>query len=95
MTLVQSEIVHIDKSGSSISAIIGHAARQISALIKSEIQRKKNQHQRRLAFLQMQNLEDNILQDIGISREDLNWASKLPEHVNAAKELETIRKQSK
>ena len=33
-------------------------------------------------------LEDRMLQDIGVTREDIYWASRLPTAINAAHELE-------
>jgi hypothetical protein len=44
----------------------------------------------RLAFKNLLTLEANILQDIGVTKEDVIWASKLPLSKNAALELEKI-----
>ncbi len=43
------------------------------------------------AFLNLMSLDDTRLKDIGISRNDIIWASKLAMHKNASKELEKIR----
>ena len=39
------------------------------------------------AFLNMLTLEDKILDDIGITREDVKWAASLPVEVNASRAL--------
>ncbi len=39
------------------------------------------------AFLNMLTLEDKILDDIGVTREDVKWAASLPVEVNASRAL--------
>jgi uncharacterized protein YjiS (DUF1127 family) len=39
------------------------------------------------AVRRLQDLDDNILTDIGVTREEINWALLLPLSVNAALEL--------
>ncbi len=43
------------------------------------------------AFRSLMSLDEKSLKDIGVSRDDIIWASKLAMHENAAKELEKIR----
>jgi uncharacterized protein YjiS (DUF1127 family) len=58
----------------------------------------RNWQKRRLdrqAFQHMVTLDDPILKDIGVTRADVIWASKLPLSQNAAQELENIARQNK
>lgn len=42
----------------------------------------------RRAVYRLDRLDDHLLRDIGVTREDLSWAAGLPLSVNAAIELE-------
>ena len=44
--------------------------------------------QRRWRLYRMQSLDDHLLDDIGITREELEWAIRLPLHINAALALQ-------
>jgi uncharacterized protein YjiS (DUF1127 family) len=44
----------------------------------------------RLAFEHLLELDDRMLSDIGVKREDVIWASKLPLSQNASEALSTI-----
>ena len=46
----------------------------------------------RAAFEHMLHVEDRILEDIGVTRDDVIWASKLPLSKNAALELQRVSK---
>lgn len=51
-------------------------------------------HQRKIdreAFRNLMSLDETSLKDLGISRDDIIWASKLAMHENASKELERVR----
>jgi len=41
----------------------------------------------RLAFMHVVHLEDRLLDDMGVTRDDVLWAAALPLEVNAAKAL--------
>jgi hypothetical protein len=43
-----------------------------------------------VALKELSSLDDAMLKDIGISRNDVVWASQLPQSVNASIELEII-----
>ena len=43
------------------------------------------------AFNTLLRLDDRALRDIGVSREDVMWASRLPLTFNAAQELEKLK----
>ncbi|MEE9375620.1 MAG: hypothetical protein V3V04_04735 [Rhizobiaceae bacterium] len=49
----------------------------------------------RQAFRYMLTLENRILKDIGIDREDVNWANRLPLDRIASRELEKVARQNK
>jgi len=50
---------------------------------------------RRDAFLQLQRLDDRTLADIGLNRADVEGVARLPLEVNAAHELEALRRSRK
>lgn len=52
-------------------------------------QRRKNR-ERRDAFNTMLHLDDRMLSDIGVTRDDVRWASRLPLSVNASEELRRL-----
>lgn len=58
-------------------------------------QRRLNKQRRidRDAFRRLIALDDAMLKDIGVKRDDVIWASQLPLSVNASLELEKIAKQ--
>lgn len=60
--------------------------RAIHAVIEWRRQRRD-----RAAFLHLIGKEDWVYRDMGIHRGDVEWASRLPLHVNAAQELEKLR----
>lgn len=45
----------------------------------------------RAAFLQLLDKQDWVYEDMGIHRGDVEWAARLPMHINAARELEKLR----
>jgi len=47
------------------------------------------------AFKTLISLDDKALKDIGVNREDVIWASKLPLSYNAALELENLKKKTR
>lgn len=79
------------KQTSVMRATLNWLATQVSTIatpIKTRHQRKIN----RQAFDNMLTLDAAILKDIGVTSEDVRWASKLPLSQNAALELEKIAK---
>lgn len=61
----------------------------MNRLFKKWSMRRQNKRER-VALKELSALDDSLLKDIGISRGDVNWASKLPSSVNASVELEII-----
>lgn len=49
----------------------------------------------RAAFRQMLSLEDEILDDIGVTRANVEWASQLPIHQSAAQALDATKKRAR
>jgi len=54
---------------------------------------RKAQRIDRLAFQHVLYLDDQLLEDIGVTRDDVLWANKLPLKENAALELRNIARQ--
>ncbi len=48
------------------------------------IRRRRDHHLDRAAFLNLTRLDERLLDDIGVTREDVAWAVALPIEVNAA-----------
>ena len=55
---------------------------------------RRQQRQDREAFLNLLGREEWVYHDMGISKADAEWASRLPLHINAARELEAIRRRN-
>jgi uncharacterized protein YjiS (DUF1127 family) len=66
-------------------------ARMLNA-VATYLERRKQYRTDRDAFDSMLDLSDDILDDIGITRDDIVWASTLPKSVNASKALEDARR---
>ena len=73
----------------TLSRLKDFLRRRIDALRKYRDLRKEWQINR-LAFQHLLYLDDRILEDIGVTREDVRWANKLPLKKNAALELRKI-----
>ncbi len=48
---------------------------------------RRSQRDARTAFLPILRLDDRMLEDIGVTRDDVLWAARLPLEVNAAKAM--------
>jgi len=81
---------HINVS-KTLVRIVKRILRDLKAYYRQRRQRRID----RLAFQHLIALEDDILRDIGVSRADVIWASKLPLSQNAAQELEIIARQNR
>lgn len=72
-----------------------HNIRQVAASfyarIKNAVKTRRFYAKRRDAFKTLLQLDAATLNDIGLEREAVLWASKLPLDVNASEELEKIR----
>lgn len=89
-----SQVNHSREEMSVISKILSLVIAQASKAV-SFLKTRRQQVTNRLAFKNLLTLEANILQDIGVTREDVIWASKLPLSKNAALELEKIAQASR
>ncbi|MBL4892105.1 MAG: DUF1127 domain-containing protein [Rhizobiaceae bacterium] len=80
-----------------VSPTPGIISRLISAVgvrLESHIKRRQEYRQHRinrLAFRTVLKLDDNMLNDIGLTRHDVLWADQLPMSKSAAKELNKIK----
>jgi len=63
---------------------------KILSAIKKTVVLKHNQRMDRMAFRTLLSLDDNLLKDIGVTRQDVTWANNLPLSVNAAEKLNEI-----
>ncbi|MFZ2099928.1 MAG: hypothetical protein WAU86_05140 [Oricola sp.] len=73
-------------TGRLTGLLLRFAARTTSAIATWRKRRRD-----RAAFLNLLDREEWIYRDMGITRGDVTWASRLPMHMNAAKELEKLR----
>ncbi len=89
-----SQINHSREGMSPVSKVISLIIDQASKAV-SFLEIRRQQVTNRLAFKNLLTLEANILQDIGVTREDVIWASKLPLSKNAALELDKIAKENR
>lgn len=62
---------------------------------RARLDERREQRDARDAFLNMLTLEDKILDDIGVTREDVKWAASLPIAVNASRALFARARQRK
>ncbi len=79
----------IRDSKTFVSAIQGGLQR-LAAGIKTVFNNWIQNRVDRQAFSHLLTLDDHILKDIGLTRDDVVWASRLPVSVNASLELEKI-----
>lgn len=57
--------------------------------------RRRQQRINRLAFQHMRLLSDDILDDIGVTRSNVEWASQLPIHQSASQALRSTMKRAR
>ena len=63
--------------------------------IRNYVVRKHNQRIERQAFKSLLSLDDNLLKDIGVTRNDVVWASNLPLSESASDKLNEIARRDK
>jgi uncharacterized protein YjiS (DUF1127 family) len=68
---------------------------RVVAMIKTAIERRIQRTTDRQAFSHLLALDQHTLDDIGITRDDVFWASRLPLSINASHELEKIARSNK
>ena len=66
---------------------IGAALRLPMSRLAAMLETRRQNRDRRAAFLNMLRLDDNILDDIGVTRAEVDAAARLPLHLNAADAL--------
>lgn len=77
------------------TSILLTAYGQICALLKQQFMQVLQYRRDRKAFLELLDMEDELLADIGVSRANVIWASKLPIEINASRELENIAQENR
>ena len=77
-----------------VSLVAGLPGR-FDAMIKIAIERRIQRTTDRQAFSHLLALDQHTLDDIGITRDDVFWASRLPLSINASHELEKISRSNK
>ncbi|MCF6321115.1 MAG: DUF1127 domain-containing protein [Rhizobiaceae bacterium] len=82
-----------EKSAPDLYSSIGGIISRWVIAIKHQYALRKQRNIDRQAFSRMFALDDHILADIGITRDDLTWASKLPLSQNASCVLNKIARQ--
>lgn len=58
--------------------------------IRQRLEKRRDLKQARAAFLNVAHLDDRLLEDIGVTREEVQWAASLPLEMNAALELKKL-----
>lgn len=87
MTTCANQIDCEIKTNKSLSGFLS----SIIAKIKTANAQRQQRRIDRDAFRNLMSLDEAGLKDIGITRDDIIWASKLAMHESASKELEKIR----
>lgn len=85
-----SLIIANEHSKSGLKALLEAGISFTVDTIRATLKNQRTFRTNRAAFRQMLKLEDNILQDIGVTRDDIVWASNLPISKNAALELNSV-----
>ena len=78
--------------------LIQRLVKKVGSFTATKIARYRKNRQDRIsreAFRQMLLLDNEILDDIGVTRENVEWASQLPMHYSAAKALESTKKRAR
>jgi uncharacterized protein YjiS (DUF1127 family) len=72
--------------GGALVIAAGTVLSRLKKAYKLRLQRRID----RQAFTHLLALDEYILRDIGVTRDDVIWATRLPPKVNASRELEKI-----
>ena len=80
-----------DSVVNNLVSLISRAAQKFADARKLRAQRKLD----REAFNTLLSLDDRSLADIGVSRQDVLWASRLPLSQNASHELQLLKRSGK
>ncbi|QKV19736.1 hypothetical protein [Oricola thermophila] len=75
------------RSFSPINRVIARTAMRFVRAINAWHVRRRD----RAAFMNLLDKEEWVYEDMGIGRADVEWAARLPLHVNASLELEKLR----
>lgn len=81
--------VKVPATGNALQPFSDWTRKAVSA-IKEGYARSMKRREDRDAFKNLLALDERMLKDIGVSRNDVIWASNLPLSINASEELEKI-----
>ena len=70
-----------------------HNCRLVVSSVRKHLEDRKQHRISRDAFNNLLTLDDRTLKDIGVTRGQVEWASKLPKNLDAARELELLKLQ--
>ena len=90
MTICDQDYAHHDRSSTVARRVLDAATAWLNDRRALAAQRRQDQLNRQ-AFKALLGKEDWVYQDMGVSKADVEWAAKLPPHINAARELDRIR----
>jgi uncharacterized protein YjiS (DUF1127 family) len=93
MTSIEFHNAQRQSRGRLINTVARVAIKSVTQTVRAIATWNKRRRDR-AAFLQLLGKEDWVYDDLGIHRGDVEWASRLPMHMNAAKELEKLRARS-
>ena len=91
MTTICNSNIQPLASQQTVFSIIMQATNDIAAHLMNAFKQRQRHWSNRNAFQQMLKLDDHILADIGLTRDDVYWANTLPVERNAVLELDKIR----
>ncbi len=91
MTTICNPNIQPLASQQTVFSIITKATNDIATHLKNAFKQRQKRWNNRNALQQMLKLDDHILADIGLTRDDVLWANTLPLEKNAAVELDKIR----
>ena len=87
-----------NQAGTTQGSFISRALNALKVAIENRLAAYRIKRQARIdraAFQQMLRLDDDILDDIGVTRANVEWASQLPLHESAGLALEATKKRAK
>lgn len=79
---------------SNNTSLFSRLTKGLANNVKIYLAKRHQQKLDRDAFRNLMKLDERSLKDIGISRDDVLWASTLAGHESASQELEKIRSQN-
>lgn len=92
--VIQCETQHANSTNTSLATLQAFVHNLKSKLIQSFKLRQKNKKNRK-ALKELSNLDDTILKDIGVTKDDITWATSQTNSKQASSEFENFLKNKK